>query len=63
MAGMDLFAEAARTNKTFSMFDKVNGTAATREGLQAGKSAAEIVGSWKPKEEAFRKARKKYLLY
>ena len=45
------------------MFDKVNGTDAARKALQAGTPAAEIVASWKPGDEAFRKARKKYLLY
>jgi uncharacterized protein YbbC (DUF1343 family) len=61
--GRDLFAEGAKTNKSFSMFDKVNGTDATRKALQSGKSAAEIVGSWNADESAFREARKKYLLY
>jgi uncharacterized protein YbbC (DUF1343 family) len=41
----------------------VNGTDATRRALQAGKSAAEIVASWKLGEEKFRQERKKYLLY
>ncbi len=45
------------------MFDKVNGTDASRKALEAGTPAAEIVASWKAGEEAFRKARKKYLLY
>jgi len=63
VAAIDLFAEAARTNKSFAMFDKVNGTDATRAALQAGTPAAQIVASWKPGEEAFRTQRKKYLLY
>src|SRR5206468_11070524 len=63
VADRDLFAEAARTNKSFSMFDKVNGTDATRKALQAGTPAAEIVASWKTGEDAFREKRKKYLLY
>jgi uncharacterized protein YbbC (DUF1343 family) len=63
LAGRDLFAEAIKANKSFSMFDKVNGTDATRKALQAGASAAEIVASWKPAEDQFRKARRKYLLY
>jgi uncharacterized protein YbbC (DUF1343 family) len=61
--GRDLFAEAVKANKSFSMFDKVNGTDAVRKALQAGTSAAEIVASWRAAEEAFRKKRKKYLLY
>lgn len=63
VAGRDLFAEAVKTNRSFAMFDKVNGSDANRKAFQAGVSAAEIVGSWKPGEDAFRRARKKYLLY
>jgi uncharacterized protein YbbC (DUF1343 family) len=62
-AGLDVFGEAARTNKSFAMFDKVNGTDATRKALQAGQPAAEIVAGWKPLEDAFRRSRQKYLLY
>jgi len=62
-ASRDLFAEAVKAGRGFGMFDKVNGTDATRKALQAGTPAAEIVASWKPGEEAFRKERKKYLLY
>ena len=47
----------------FDMFDKVNGTDATRKALQAGTPASEIVKSWKAGEDEFRKKRKKYLLY
>ena len=61
--GRDLFAEAVKTNKSFAMFDKVNGTDATRKALQAGTSAAEIAASWKAGEDVFRKKRQKYLLY
>jgi uncharacterized protein YbbC (DUF1343 family) len=63
VAGRDLFDEAVKANKKFDMFDKVNGTDATRKALQAGTPAAEIVGSWKAGEDAFRQQRKKYLLY
>ena len=68
VCGRDLFAEVASstnrsTNRIFSMFDKVNGTDATRKALQAGQSASEVVASWKPGEDAFRKTRKAYLLY
>ncbi len=62
-AGRDLFAEAVKQNKSFSMFDKVNGTDATRKALQDGTNAKDIVESWKKGEEEFRKLRKKYLLY
>jgi uncharacterized protein YbbC (DUF1343 family) len=62
-AGRDLFAEAVKANKSFGMFDKVNGTDATRRALQAGTTAGEIVASWKAGEEKFRRQRSKYLLY
>jgi uncharacterized protein YbbC (DUF1343 family) len=45
------------------MFDKVNGTDATRRDLQAGRSARNIVNSWKAGEESFRNQRATYLLY
>lgn len=63
VAGRDLFAEAVKAGKKFDMFDKVNGTDATRLALQAGKSAAEIVAAWQSAEERFRAQRRKYLLY
>lgn len=47
----------------FDMFDKVNGTDATRKELQAGTAASSIINSWKAGEEAFKKSRAKYLLY
>ncbi len=63
VAGRDLFAESVKAKRSVSMFDKVNGTDATRKALEAGTPAAEIVAAWKAGEEAFGKARKKYLLY
>jgi uncharacterized protein YbbC (DUF1343 family) len=63
VAGRDLLAEAVKASRGFGMFDKVNGTDATRKALQAGTSTAELVASWKAGDEAFRKARRKYLLY
>lgn len=59
----DLFAEALKAGKNFSMFDKVNGTDSTRLALQSAKPAAEIVAKWKAGEDQFRKLRLKYLLY
>jgi uncharacterized protein YbbC (DUF1343 family) len=59
----DLFAEAVKAKRGFGMFDKVNGTDATRKALQSGTPAREIVATWKAGEEAFKKMRKKYLLY
>ena len=63
VANRDLFDEAVKAKRGFNMFDKVNGTDATRKALQAGTPASEIVASWKAGEDMFRKARKKYLLY
>ncbi len=63
VGGVDAFAEAVKSKRGYGMFDKVNGTDAVRLALQAGKPAAEVVASWKAGEEAFRQARKKYLLY
>jgi uncharacterized protein YbbC (DUF1343 family) len=63
VAGRDVFAEAVKAKKSFDMFDKVNGTDATRRALQEGKSAAEIVAGWKAGEEKFRQERAKFLLY
>jgi len=63
VAGRDLFAEALHANRGFRMFDKVNGTDATRIALQAGTPASAVVASWKAGEQAFRQRRKPYLLY
>jgi uncharacterized protein YbbC (DUF1343 family) len=63
VAGRDLFAESVKAKRSVSMFDKVNGTDASRKALEAGTPASEIVASWKAGEQAFRKERKKYLLY
>ena len=63
VAGRDLFAEAVKAKKSFSMFDKVNGTDVTRKALQGGTSAAEIAAAWNSGEQDFRKKRTQYLLY
>ena len=63
VGNLDLFAEAVKAKRGLGMFDKVNGTDATRKALQAGTPASEIVASWRAGEEAFRQTRKKYLLY
>ncbi len=61
--GRDLFAEAVKRGQSFQMFDKINGTDATRKRLQAGRSAAEIVSEWRSGEDSFRRQRAKYLFY
>src|SRR5205814_655327 len=58
-----LSAGRAKTKDPYEMFDKVNGTDATRKALQARTPAAQIVASWKGGEAAFREKRKRYLLY
>jgi len=63
VAGLDVFKTAVETKRSMGMFDKVNGSDKPRLQLQAGESAAEIVGKWKEGEEAFRAKRAKYLLY
>ena len=63
VAGRDTFAEAIKAKKTFDMFDKVNGTDATRLALQSGQTAAAIVATWKAAEEKFRTDRQPFLLY
>jgi uncharacterized protein YbbC (DUF1343 family) len=63
VADRDLFAESVKAKRSVSMFDKVNGTDASRKALEAGTPASEIAASWKAGEAAFRKERKKYLIY
>lgn len=60
VAGLDVLANAG---KRLSMWDKVNGTDAPRLAFAAGKSAAEIVASWKAGEDQFRRDRESCLLY
>lgn len=63
LANRNLYAEAAKSGKSFNMFDKVNGTDATRLALARGGSAPTIIAGWKAGEDAFRQRRQKYLLY
>jgi uncharacterized protein YbbC (DUF1343 family) len=63
LAGRDLFAEAVKRGQPFTLFDKVNGTDATRRALQSGQSAASLIESWREGEEVFRRKRERYLLY
>lgn len=62
-ANRDLFADAVKRGANFAMFDKVNGTTATRLALQAGRNPAQIVQSWAQDEAEFRQRRAKYLIY
>ncbi len=63
VSGRNLFAEAQKAGRSFSMFDKINGTDATRKALERGATGAQVIAGWKAGEEAFRKRRQKYLLY
>lgn len=63
VTGRNLFLEATKKDRNFAMFDKLTGSAVTRRDLQAGRSAANIVKSWKKDEDTFRQKRQKYLLY
>ena len=44
-------------------FNKLAGNADLMQQIKNGKSEAEIIASWQPKLEKFKKIRKKYLLY
>lgn len=57
----DSFFIRPKTGQYF--FDKLAGDDNLRKQLVAGKSEAEIKASWQPKLDAFKKTRKKYLLY
>jgi uncharacterized protein YbbC (DUF1343 family) len=63
VSNRDLLAEAARSGRSSSMFDKVNGTDRTRNALAAGQTAADLVRAWRADESQFRTQRKPYLLY
>jgi uncharacterized protein YbbC (DUF1343 family) len=62
-SGRDLFAEAVRSARNLSMFEKVCGTDRIRTQLEAGTPVAEIVRTWGADEAAFRSQRRPYLLY
>ena len=44
-------------------FNKLVGNSELMQQLQQGKTEEQIRNSWQPKLQAFKKARKKYLLY
>ncbi|MDA7525126.1 DUF1343 domain-containing protein, partial [Verrucomicrobia bacterium] len=49
--------------KNWGLFDKVNGTNATRLDLQVGRSVDNIVESWRHGLEKFQSKRLPYLIY
>lgn len=63
VSGRDLFQDAIKRGKDWRMFDKVNGTDATRKDLQAGRSVANIAKSWQAETERFKQRRQPYLIY
>jgi uncharacterized protein YbbC (DUF1343 family) len=54
--------KAVRVNR-YKMFDKVSGSDEPRKWLLSGKPLEPLFAKWKKDCEAFRAARKKYLLY
>ncbi|MBX3746253.1 MAG: DUF1343 domain-containing protein [Verrucomicrobiae bacterium] len=62
-ANRDLFQLALKRGKSWDMFDKVSGSDRLRRDLQAGRSARDIVASWRAHEDSFRQLRAPYLLY
>ena len=59
----DLFKAALDRGKDWRMFDKVNGTDATRKDLQVGRSIDSIAKGWDPEVRRFKQRRAKYLIY
>jgi len=60
----DLYQRYPKKEAFFnSFFDKLAGTASLRKDIVAGKNVDDIRASWQPGLEAFKKIRKKYLLY
>jgi uncharacterized protein YbbC (DUF1343 family) len=62
-AGVDLYQEAVKSEKSFSLLDRVVGTDAVRKALERRAPAGSIIKSWQPAEDAFRKNRSPYLIY
>lgn len=63
VSGRDLLREAERAGRGLSLFDKAAGSDVIRERWRSGWGADRLVRSWRAGEEAFRKARWRYLLY
>lgn len=59
----NFFLKTKSNKPTDLFFNKLAGNAELMEQIIAGKSEAEIRASWQPKIDAFKKIRKKYLLY
>ncbi|MDG1890233.1 MAG: DUF1343 domain-containing protein [Verrucomicrobiota bacterium] len=61
--GKDLIQIQNKANKKWGLFDKVNGTNATRRDLEVGRSVKNIVNSWSGELEAFAQKRRPFLIY
>ena len=61
--GKDMIRIQNEAGKKWGLFDKVNGTDATRLDLQVGRSVDNIVKSWRHGLEKFRSKRLPYLIY
>lgn len=59
----NFFLQPKSGNMMRSSFNRLAGNSELMEQIKAGKTEAEIRKSWQPKIEAFKKIRKKYLLY
>ena len=61
--GKDMIRIQNEAGKNWGLFDKVNGTNATRLDLQVGRSVDNIVESWRHGLEKFQSKRLPYLIY
>ena len=61
--GRDMMQIQTKAGKKWGLFDKVNGTDATRKDMLNGRSVKQIVRSWSDGVNAFRQARTPYLIY
>jgi uncharacterized protein YbbC (DUF1343 family) len=57
------FIQSKSKKPTDNFFNKLAGNSELMAQIKTGKSEAEIRKSWQPKLQAFKKIRKKYLLY
>ena len=59
----NFFSKPKTGNPLYNSFNRLAGNRELMEQIKAGKPEKEIRESWQPKLEAFKKIRKKYLLY
>jgi len=61
---LEMYQNSSQKEKFFNnFFEKLAGTSALREQIQAGKTEAEIRAGWEPALSNYKKLRKQYLLY